>query len=126
MLFQIADDVDDLFATAMELGREPGADLAAGVISLLGAFALQSPAKADAADVLAGPTSLTGRAAVDRARALVRSSGALEATYETANRYARSARRLLAVVPMHEGATWMGSLVDATLARVERCVDGTH
>jgi heptaprenyl diphosphate synthase len=127
MLFQIADDVDDLFADASELGRLPGADLATGVISLLDTFALQSHARAEAVDVLtagSGERDLAG--AVERSRALMRSSGALHAAYDVASRYAESAREYTRVVRVDADRQWFRSLTDATLARVRRHVDAAH
>lgn len=126
MLFQIADDVDDLYATAEELGREPGADLGAGVISLLGAFALQSPSRADAVVLLGGGSGLSSADAVTRCRDLMRSCGALDATHAEARRYAQSARGHLRVLPANEGTTWMAALLEGTLARIARHVDAAH
>ena len=126
MLFQIADDVDDLYGSGAELGRTPGADLAAGVISLLGAYALQSGDRAEVAPLLCSGSRRATGDAVARCRDVMRACGALAATCSAAERYAQSARAKLSVLPSDVAATWMASVVDATVARVRRHLDAAH
>lgn len=126
MLFQIADDVDDLYGGENELGRAPGADLAAGVVSLLGTYALQTTARHEAAALLSNGSGGTNAGAVERCRTLMRTSGALAATAATADHYAQSARGHLAVLDSHDNSRWLASLVDATLGRVQGHLDAGH
>ena len=125
MLFQIADDVDDLYGSYEELGRAPGADLAAGVISLLGTYGLQSYARCDVAPLLSALPCPADDTVAD-CRALMRSCGALDATLTAAQHYAESARGHLSVLRADGAAAWMASVVEATLARVERHAGAPH
>ena len=117
VLFQIADDLDDLFATSRELGRAPGSDLQEGVVSLPLAYALQT----DFGDELRGLLVHERRIpAVRRCRELVVRSGALERSADVAHRYISTARRCGRLLPGTAGAQWMARLLDITAARIDR------
>jgi heptaprenyl diphosphate synthase len=89
MAFQIRDDICDLIATEEELGKEPGQDLVAGIYTLPVLLALADP---DAGPELRGLLGRPiGRPERDKARAIVASSGAIEATAEVGRRYAEQA-----------------------------------
>ena len=117
MLFQIADDVDDLFASAPELGRMPGADLRQGVVSVPIAFALQTEAGPELNRLL-GRTETARRVA--RCRDLLWQCGALQRSCDAGNRYLMTARRHLARLPDTCGTRWIASLLASTAARIER------
>jgi geranylgeranyl pyrophosphate synthase len=120
--FQIADDVDDLYAGPRELGRPPGADLGEGVVSLPLALALRTRER----DEL---KALLGRAEasrpVARCRALLERCGALRRSYDIACRRVRAAHRALALLPETHGTRWMAQLLDVTEARIARHVRPT-
>jgi geranylgeranyl pyrophosphate synthase len=123
VLFQIADDLDDLFATAKELGRAPGSDLREGVVSLPLAYVLQT----DVGDELRGLLVRDrGMPAVRRCRELVVRSGALELSADVAHRHLAIARRSSRLLPVTEGSRWMMRLLDTTAARIDRHTARTH
>ncbi len=122
MLFQLADDIDDMLAPEAELGRAPGADLLAGVISLPMAFALESPHRSALLPLLEGTRSLTDADRVRRCALLLGTSGALARTCETAMVHLARARRHLERVSRCCEAAWIGMLLDDTMARITRRV----
>jgi heptaprenyl diphosphate synthase len=107
MVFQIRDDCLDVTATDEELGKPSGQDLVEGTYSLPVIRALAMP------DVGAELRPLLGRMLdgpdVDKARDIVRGSGAIESALTTARGYADDAAAALA--PLGE------SPVAAALAR---------
>src|SRR5947208_11513617 len=75
MVFQIVDDILDVVATDEQLGKPAGNDLVEGVYTLPVIRALaDSDGADDLAALLGGPID---RAGADRARALIRSNGAV-------------------------------------------------
>ena len=124
MLFQVADDVDDFFASASEQGRPPATDLRCAVMSLPIIFALRTSAKRHVIALLegAGTPALT---AASSCREVLRSSGALARTVEVATTYALEARDHLSVFPASGGSQWMAALVDTTMARITRFAAGS-
>jgi heptaprenyl diphosphate synthase len=120
MVFQIADDVDDLFASQDDLGRPAGSDLDGGVITLPLVFALASDSRAEVVRVLDPATPADPSERLSRCRALVRGSGALRRTHGLALQYAERGAAHLDRLPCSEGTRWMDSILCATLARVTR------
>src|SRR5207248_9910452 len=89
MAFQIVDDVLDVVATDEQLGKPAGNDLVEGVYTLPVIRALaDSDGADDLAALLGGPID---RAGADRARALIRSNGAVAAAKDVARLYAKEA-----------------------------------
>ena len=110
MVFQIVDDINDLVLTEEQLGK-PAGDLLVGVYNLPVIHALVMPEVGDELrSLLGGPI---GRPEADKARAIVRSSGAVEASVLVGRRYAERAARAL------EGLDGDGSpTVTAGLGRI--------
>jgi geranylgeranyl pyrophosphate synthase len=114
MAFQIRDDILDLVASEESLGKQAGQDLVAGIYTL--------PVITALADDVAGPElrELLGRPLagpeLEKARAVVTGSGAIESTIEEGRRYADSAARSLESVrdtEVVEALTRLGhSLID--------------
>jgi len=125
VLFQVADDVDDLFASATEQGRAPATDLRCAVMSFPIIFALRTSAKRHVRRLLES-SGIPAGAATPLCRELVRSSGALARTVEVATGYALEARDHLAALPATGGSQWMAALVDATMARITRFATGGY
>jgi geranylgeranyl pyrophosphate synthase len=119
MLFQIADDLDDLFGDRAIIGRAPGSDLHRGVISLPIAFALQSRVRNEIAPII-DAASHCHMQSLERFNALLRASDALERTCYAASGYARSARGHLTALRRSSGVSWMLSLTDLTLERATK------
>jgi len=115
MLFQIANDFDDIFATEQELGRPPGADLAGGVISLPITYGLETGARAALIALLGAMRNAGAAEHIEGCRQLLRASSALEQTFTLARSYAYAARGHLAALPPSSGVEWMVSLVSDTL-----------
>lgn len=92
MVFQIVDDINDLVLSEQQLGK-PAGDLLVGVYNLPVLRALNAPdTGSELRSLLGGPI---GRDEADRVRAVVRSSGAIEAAVEVGRHYARRASRAL-------------------------------
>jgi heptaprenyl diphosphate synthase len=97
MVFQIVDDINDLVLSEEELGK-PAGDLHGGVYTLPVIRALAAPEAGDELRaLLGGPTE---RPETDKARAIVRASGGVEAAVVTGRIYAdRAAAALAGVAP---------------------------
>ena len=120
MLYQIADDLDDLFGSDLEVGRLPGTDLREGVISLPLVYGLASPFRtALIAALEAGRTGEDPVAALARTRLLLQGSGALEQVAATSLRYTNGARLHLRALPRSRGTRWMESTLNETMSRIE-------
>ena len=93
MVFQIVDDILDVVATEEELGKPAGNDIVEGVYTLP---VIRALAAAETAERLRG---LLGRhiqpEQVDEARRLIRSNGAVGASFDIARRYAAQAKDAL-------------------------------
>ena len=98
MGFQIVDDILDFAGSARELGKPPGTDLQSGVITLPVLYALQSGAQGAELRSLIERRRFD-KSALERAVAIVRSSGALENAYQVAMRYIEDAKRMLEALP---------------------------
>jgi heptaprenyl diphosphate synthase len=123
MLFQVADDVDDIFASARDLGRPAGSDLGNGVVTLPVIFVMQTCARNDIVRLVDPSTTIDSHDRLSRCQMIIHASGALEQTHEIALGYAKNAQDYLQRVPASETTQWMDSLVNATLARVTRYAD---
>ena len=120
ILFQIADDVDDLYGTERELGRPPGADLRQGVVSLPLAFALSGDRSGALAATVEGMSDGGFPERLARCRHHVRESGALRRSYEVAHEWACAALAALESLPSARGVGWMTDVTSVTVARIER------
>jgi heptaprenyl diphosphate synthase len=97
MVFQLRDDVLDVIGTEEELGKLPGQDLAEGIYTLPVLKALQDPsAGPELAPLLGKPLDPPER---DKARSIVASSGAIEATVGAGRRYVDQAADAAAALP---------------------------
>jgi heptaprenyl diphosphate synthase len=93
MVFQIVDDILDVVATDEQLGKPAGNDLVEGVYTLPVIRALaDADGAAHLAELLGRPID---REVADRARALVRSNGAVRAAKDVARIYAKEAAAAL-------------------------------
>jgi len=88
MVFQIVDDILDVVATDEELGKPAGNDLMEGVYTLPVIRALGSKDAGELRALLTGPLD---RPTIDKARALIRSNGAVGSARAVARRYASDA-----------------------------------
>jgi len=115
MAFQIIDDVLDLVATEVELGKPAGHDLVEGVYTLPVIRALAGDAGPALRAHLGAPLD---RAALDEAIAVVRDSGAVEASLATARSYADDARRAIEPFATTEAGAALVAATEALLASV--------
>jgi heptaprenyl diphosphate synthase len=84
MAFQVIDDVLDVVASSEQLGKPAGHDLVEGVYTLPTLRALQGPSGDELGDLLGHPLE---PAEVDKALALIRSDGAVNASLADARAY---------------------------------------
>jgi heptaprenyl diphosphate synthase len=96
VVFQIVDDIGDLVLSEEDLGKPAGNDLVEGVYTLPVLRALSVPqAGSELRALLGGPI---GRPDADKARAIIRSSGAIEASVIVGRRYADQAADALSTL----------------------------
>jgi heptaprenyl diphosphate synthase len=113
MVFQIVDDILDLVGTDEELGKPSGHDMVEGVYTLPVIRALGTPDAGDELRTLLGVP--LGPPERDKARAIVRASGGVEAAAGVARRYAdEAAASALAT----NGAEALGQLGHALIDRL--------
>jgi len=103
MVFQIVDDINDLVLTEEELGK-PAGDLQGGVYNLPVLRALASSEFGEELGALLGGP--IGRPEADKARAIIRASGGIEAAVLVGRGFAD--RAAAAVVPLGSGPTVTG------------------
>jgi heptaprenyl diphosphate synthase len=124
MLFQIADDVDDLLASPADLGRPPGTDVQEGVMSLPILLALQTDARNHLLELLSGTRDKN--TLTRECRRIVCSSGALSSLEAITARYVDGCARALATLPSSSGSRWLGELARQTLIRIRRHETPVH
>jgi heptaprenyl diphosphate synthase len=108
MVFQIRDDVLDVVGTEASLGKPAGQDLVEGTYSLPVIRALADPvAGPELRALLGSPLSDVER---DKARAVVRSSGGVEAALGVARSYADAAASAMAGLPGGSASEALGAL----------------
>ncbi len=100
MIFQIVDDILDLTATAEELGKPSGLDLAEGIYTLPVIYALRSSPELRA--LLGRPLDPDG---VAQGRALATASGAVANALAVADEHAAQAARILGEAKLDGGVT---------------------
>jgi heptaprenyl diphosphate synthase len=109
MVFQIVDDILDVVATDEELGKPAGNDIHEGVYTLP---VLRALAAAETAEELHRLLRRhMDKDQIERARALVRSNGAVPAALDVAREYARRADH--ALEPLGERAERTSGVVEA-------------
>jgi heptaprenyl diphosphate synthase len=98
MAFQLSDDIMDITATQLELGKEPGQDLKEGVYTLPVLHALaHDPQRSELARILShGPPD---GALLDRALQIVQSGGSVEAARQAVTDEVGRAIRLTEALP---------------------------
>jgi heptaprenyl diphosphate synthase len=102
MVFQIRDDILDVIWTDEQLGKPAGQDLVEGTYTLPVLRALRMPEVGpELAALLGGPLDMPER---DKARDIVRSSGAIAEAAAEAHRFADKAAAALAPLGEHPGA----------------------
>jgi len=112
-VFQIVDDIHDLVLSEAELGKPAGHDLIEGVYTLPVIRALARPeAGEELKALLGGPIE---RPDAEKARTIVRSSGAIESAVLTARDWADRARDALDPLDPNPATDTLGALGHALL-----------
>lgn len=118
MIFQIVDDVIDIFSDSEESGKTPGTDLREGVFTLPVLYALEEEGEVGdkLRELLTGP--LHSDAEVERAIELLHQSGGRQKALEDINAYLRTVEEQLAVLPENSASQALRQLADYTVRRV--------
>ena len=118
MIFQIVDDVIDIFSDPKESGKTPGTDLREGVFTLPVLYALEEEGEVGdkLRELLTGP--LHSDAEVERAIELLHQSGGRQKALEDINAYLRTVEEQLAVLPENSASQALRQLADYTVRRV--------
>ncbi len=117
--FQMVDDVLDLVATSEQLGKPAGLDLAEGVYNLPVLRALAGPEGDELRSLLGQPID---GAAVDRARSLVNSNGAVASSLLDVRDHVDQAVRCLEPLGESDGTRALAASAHHLLAEVEAVV----
>ncbi|RAV34701.1 polyprenyl synthetase family protein [Corynebacterium heidelbergense] len=117
-VFQIVDDIIDVWSPSEESGKTPGTDLREGVFTLPVLYALQedSPGGARLREILTGPVS--DDALVAEALELIRASAGRERAEHTVERYRQLGEEQLAKLPAGPAADGLRHLMDFALRRL--------
>lgn len=118
VVFQVVDDIIDIFSAADQSGKTPGTDLREGVFTLPVLYALEedSPAGEALRGLLTGP--LTNDADVARALELLHQTQGRERALETVRDYLEAAERELAALPDGPANAALRRLSSFTVDRV--------
>ena len=118
IVFQIVDDIIDIFSDPAESGKTPGTDLREGVFTLPVLYALEEDSEAGEAlrGLLTGP--LTTDEDVERALELLRRSKGRERALETVHTYLAAAERELDSLPAGPANDALRALTQLTVNRV--------
>ena len=117
MVFQIVDDLLDLSATSEQLGKPSGHDMVEGVYTLpvLHTLAAGGVPSRELADVLGKPL---GPAERDKALAIVRSNGGIQAAVDAAESYVRTAEDVCDTLPSSMASDALRAAPRALLATI--------
>jgi geranylgeranyl pyrophosphate synthase len=101
--FDIQDDIIDTFATEQQYGRSPGRDMARGKkpLHMIYALKLAGPGELEVFKDIIGKGKLTSEA-LEKAREVVRKTGALNAAKARSAEHARMAKELIGGTQMRE------------------------
>src|SRR5699024_8163304 len=118
MVFQIVDDIIDIFSESHESGKTPGTDLREGVFTLPVLYALEEDSEAGAAlrELLTGP--LEADEDVNRALELLRASNGRQRAVEVVKHYLHVVTTECEAWPDSPAARALRSLASYTVARV--------
>lgn len=118
MIFQIVDDVIDIFSDPKESGKTPGTDLREGVFTLPVLYALEEEGEVgdELRALLTGP--LEDDASVQRAIELLWQSGGRDKALADVNAYLRVVEDQLSLLPECTASEALRQLADYTVQRV--------
>jgi octaprenyl-diphosphate synthase len=120
VLYQLADDLDDLFASSAMLGRAPGADLREGVLSLPLVYGLAGPLRSAFVDAIETARTVgTTDSLLERVRTLSGAGDALPEVALLARRLGNIARTHLSGVPSSIGTEWLAGSLETMTVRIE-------
>lgn len=118
VVFQIVDDIIDIFSDPEQSGKTPGTDLREGVFTLPVLYALEedTPAGEELRAMLTGP--LASDAEVERALELLRQTSGRERALDTVREYLAIAERELDTLPAGPANDALRTLATYTVDRV--------
>ena len=117
-VFQIVDDIIDVWSDPEESGKTPGTDLREGGFTLPVLYAMreQTPGGERLREILTGP--VTDDALVDEALTLIRASAGRERSLADVERYRDLGEAELALLPENPVTTALRRLMNYSLARL--------
>ena len=118
MIFQIVDDIIDIFSDPEDSGKTPGTDLREGVFTLPVLYALEEEGEVgdELRELLTGP--LTDDDSVDRAIELLWKSTGRDKAMADVNAYLRVVEDQLSLLPECTASEALRQLADYTVQRV--------
>lgn len=120
LCFQIVDDLLDVTGSSSELGKEPGSDLRAGVVTAPALFVLErddEPAKR--LRELIKTRQIVNDEGAEEGLKIIRENGGVEATVALATRYADLAKDSLSVIAPSDARDSLVALIDYVLVRTK-------
>ncbi|NBT29525.1 MAG: octaprenyl diphosphate synthase [Gammaproteobacteria bacterium] len=114
--FQMIDDALDYSASAEEMGKNAGDDLAEGKTTLPLIYAIARAGKSDQ-QLLRGAIQDGGRDKLEKVQQIIESTGALAYTFGRAKEHAAFAKRSLEALPDSPYRSALGQLADFSVSR---------
>jgi len=118
--FQIVDDLLDVTGEATELGKQPGSDLRAGVITAPALYVLErDDSAAQRLRELIKTRSISTDEGSKEGISIIKSTGGVEATVALAGHYANLARESLSIIAPSDARNSLESLINYVLVRTK-------
>jgi all-trans-nonaprenyl-diphosphate synthase len=116
--FQIVDDLLDVTATEVQLGKPAGSDLAQGVITAPALFVLERQNdKAKRLEQLIAKREVSTEEGISEALSIIKSEGGVESTIALAQSYAQKCHQSLELLPASDYRQSLSMLVDFMCTR---------
>lgn len=118
--FQIVDDLLDITGEATELGKQPGSDLRAGVVTAPALYILErNDAAAERLKELIKTRQIVSDEGSEEGLSIIRANGGVEATVKLAGDYGNLAREALSKIAPSDSRDSLENLINYVLVRTK-------